>query len=263
MSRSRISAIIVRHFYLFPKSFDRITDALFWPVIDILMWGLTGSWIATGNPDASKLVLAILCALLFWRVLWQSSYEIGINLLEECWNRNLTNLIASPLTKSEWLVACFIQALAKLLVIVAVVSSAVYACYTLNVFSLGPLWPIFFAQLMVFGWTVGLFASGMVFIFGLRGQALTWTLAFFISPLCAVYFPVAVLPEWAQFLSRFMPPSYVFEGMRSIVLTGNAPVALVWQATLLNLVYLVIALWFCNRMFERCRERGFDHLEGN
>lgn len=263
MRLHRVSAMVVRHLYLFPKSLDRITDALFWPVIDILMWGLTGGWITAGNPQAPQLVLAILCALLFWRVVFQSSYEIGINLLEECWNKNLTNLMASPLTKVEWLAACFMQALAKLVVIVCVVSATVYLCYALNVFSLGPLWVVFFVELMVFGWTVGLFAAGMVLYFGLRGQALTWTSAFLLSPLCAVYFPVSMLPDWAQLLSKALPPSYVFEGMRSIVLNGQASPELAWQGAVLNLLYLGLGLWFCNSMFERCRRRGFDHVEGN
>ena len=35
-----------------------------------------------------------------------------------------------------------------------------------------------------------------------------------LSPFAAVFYPLAVLPQWMQGVAHVLPPAYVFEGMR-------------------------------------------------
>ena len=41
---------------------------------------------------------------------------------------------------------------------------------------------------------------------------------FLIMPLICVYYPVSVLPDWLQVIAWALPPTYVFEGMRALIL---------------------------------------------
>ena len=71
-----------------------------------------------------------------------------------------------------------------------------------------------------------------------------------------VLYPVATLPVWMQGVSRFLPPSYVFEGLRAIVHGGNPPqMALVWGG-LLAVVYILLAYWFFIRVYQKALRTG-------
>ena len=41
---------------------------------------------------------------------------------------------------------------------------------------------------------------------------------FLFLPLTCVYYPVAVLPDFLQHVAWMLPPTYVFEGMRALLI---------------------------------------------
>ena len=41
---------------------------------------------------------------------------------------------------------------------------------------------------------------------------------FLLLPLACVYYPVSVLPVWLQYVAWMLPPTYVFEGMRVLLI---------------------------------------------
>jgi ABC-2 type transport system permease protein len=257
----RVEAVIWRQIYLFPKSFDRMTDLFFWPLFEVLTWGLATQWIAGASPLSQQLVLSILTALVFWRVVWVVNYEIGVNLLEECWNRNFTNIVSTPLRKSEWLTANVIVGVLKAALTIFVLAVAIWIGSHLNIFQIGWGWIPLISSLMVSGYCFGFMAAGMVLRLGIRAQALTWTLTFLFAPVSAVYYPLSYLPDWAQMIAVALPTTYIFEGLRTLILEGRFDTtAFAWSVGL-NCVYLVLTLWYFNRAFEAARERGFDHLE--
>lgn len=261
MKWHRSWAIILRHIYLFPRSFDRITDSFFWPILDVVLWGLTATWIGKVAAAESTVILSILTACIFWRVFWMSNYEVGVNLLEECWNRNLTNLIASPISKLEWLTATLAVGIGKLMITVGLMATSIWIFYSLNVFELGWLWIPYVMSLTIFGWVIGFLASSLVLYWGIRAQALAWTLAFILAPISAVYYPLELLPSWAQVIALSLPSTYIFEGIRGMILRGDSGLILLAKSFLLNLAYLALTLYIFNYAFERTRMKGFDHLE--
>ncbi|GAG24721.1 unnamed protein product, partial [marine sediment metagenome] len=103
MNFNRVKAIIIRHIYNFKHSLDRLFDSFYWPVMDIILWGLTSQYIQNTGEKVSHIVLIILSGLIFWQVIWRGQYEITTNLLEELWSQNLVNLFSTPLTVTEWI----------------------------------------------------------------------------------------------------------------------------------------------------------------
>jgi ABC-2 type transport system permease protein len=257
----RISAIIWRQIYLLPRSFDRLTDCFFWPVLDVLVWGITAEWLSRDSSTSSSMVLAIMLSFVMWRMVWFSNYEISINLVEEGWNRNFTNLLATPLTKLEWTIGNIIVGLLKLTTVVIFTALTVWLTYSLNIFDLGVVWIPLTAILITFGWSVGLIASAVILSLGIRAQALSWTLAFVFLPLCAAYAPVSMLPSWVQSIAWVFPATYAFEAMRSVVFEGVLPWDLIYTGMACALGFLVLGLAAVNWCFERTRLVGFDHLE--
>src|SRR3712207_8761664 len=52
-------------------------------------------------------------------------------------------------------------------------------------------------------------------------ENMAWTIMFLLMPLACVYYPVSILPSWLQALAWALPPTYVFEGMRALLIRSE------------------------------------------
>jgi ABC-2 type transport system permease protein len=97
-------------------------------------------------------------------------------------------------------------------------------------------------NLMLTSWSVGLVVSGLVMRNGMGAESLAWTMMFLIMPVICVYYPVSVLPGWLQWLAWALPPTYVFEGMRALILEQQFRADLMLAAFALNAAYFALAI---------------------
>jgi ABC-2 type transport system permease protein len=260
MNYSRISAVVVRHMYSFRRNFDRLSDSIYWPIMDLIVWGLTTVWLqnTAGTPH---LLFIMLTAVVFWQIVWRSNYEISVNLLEESWCRNVVNLFSTPLTVGEWVSAVMVVGLAKVVLGILVGVAASWALYSLNILTIGFALLPFTVLLILFGWTMGFLGAGIIARFGRQFQTIAWMMGFLFAPLSAVYYPVSVLPAWLQPAAYALPPTYVFEGMRKVVTSGVIDWEMLLQGAVLSLGYLALAVWFFMAMFEHRRRGGLQGLD--
>jgi ABC-2 type transport system permease protein len=77
--------------------------------------------------------------------------------------------------------------------------------------------------LFLTGIALGIAGAAIVLRLGPASEWLVWPIPALISPFAGVFYPVSVLPGWMQAVSRILPPSYVFEGLRAVVAGRPAP----------------------------------------
>ena len=111
-----------------------------------------------------------------------------------------------------------------------------------NFFAIGLPLIAFFCNLIFTSWSIGIFVSGLVLRNGLGAESMVWTLMFGLMPLVCVYYPVAVLPVWLQWIAWTLPPTYVFEGMRALVMEHVFRADLMIEAFALNALYFAAAV---------------------
>jgi ABC-2 type transport system permease protein len=172
------------------------------------------------------------------------------------WSRNLANLMMSPLKPVEFVVALMIMSLVRLVIGMVPVSLLAVAFFDFNLYALGLALTAFFANLMLTGWAVGLFVSGLVMRNGLGAENLAWTIMFLLLPLTCVYYPVATLPSWLQVVAWMLPPTYVFEGMRAVLIDHVFRVDLMIQALALNAVMFAAAVAAFLALLKSARRNG-------
>ena len=208
MNRSRIGAVVMRHMYSYRRNFDRLSDSIYWPIMDLIVWGLTTVWLqnTAGTPH---LLFIMLTAVVFWQIVWRSNYEISVNLLEESWCRNVVNLFSTPLTVGEWIAGVMVVGFLKVImgILVGVLTS--WLLYSLNILSIGFALLPFTVLLIIFGWTMGFLGAGIIARFGRQFQIIAWMMGFLFAPLSAVYYPVSVLPAWLQPAAYALPPMFL------------------------------------------------------
>lgn len=260
MKLHRIYGLILRNFFGFRRNLDRLTDSFYWPTIDLLMWGLTSQFF-TIMGGGNNVMLFILSGLIMWLILWKSQYEISINLLDELWNRNLINIFVSPLSFTEWLVSVLLLGILKVILSFSFAIGMAYLLYKVKIFEYGFQLLPFMLVLLLSGWAVGIFVTGLIFRYGTKIQAFCWTLVWVFGPFSAIYYPVAVLPNWAQQVSQFIPMSYAFEGMRTVIASGNIDYQKVGIGLGLAITYLLLGLIFVYKSFDKVMDRGLLKVE--
>jgi ABC-2 type transport system permease protein len=125
-----------------------------------------------------------------------------------------------------------------------------------NLWALGIALAAFFANLMFTGWAVGIFVSGLVLRNGLGAETFAWSIMFLFLPLTCVYYPVSVLPDWLQAIAWSLPPTYVFEGMRALLIGHIFRADLMIQSLALNAVMFSLAVLAFLALLASARRNG-------
>ena len=238
-SAGRIWGMILRYWYVIRSSWPRTAELIYWPLVQMLMWGFLQSYLASTSSFAAKAAGLFIGAVLLWDILVRSQLGFAVAFLEEIWSRNLGHLMMSPLRPAELVAALMAVSFIKLMVAMVPVAILAYAFFGFNVLSLGVAFAAFFANLVLTSWALGLVSTGVVLRWGLGAESFAWLIVFVFLPICCVYYPVGTLPGWLQPIALALPPTYVFEGLRAIVLEGTFLGHLMVKAFALNVLYFI------------------------
>ncbi len=257
-SLARISAMLCRYLYLHKRSLPRAMELIFWPVMELFVWGYLTVYFQTLAPGITgNLAFAFLNGMIFWDILYRNQQAVSISVMEEIWHHNLLNILISPLRLWEWLTATFLYGFMKSAVITAVL--AVLALWVYHFDMAGGLGlsilPLVF-NLLLFAWILGIFTSAMLLWWGYSAEALIWGIPFLIQPLSAIFYPLAILPGWVQAVSRCLPSTYVFEGMRAVLAGNGLPASYFWTSLGLNGLFFLAAVAFFHFMYNRALVSG-------
>jgi ABC-2 type transport system permease protein len=260
----RIWGLLYRHLALYRRSWPRLLELAYWPVLQMCIWGFTARFVTAriagtsgGTLHAAELAgAALLGGVLLWEVALRSQMGVAISFMEEIWSRNLGHVFVSPLRPWELVSALLVMSVIRMLAGVLPAILVAWLLYTFNLFALGPVVVLFFANLMMMGWAVALAVVSLILRHGAGAEALAWSVLFGLTPFAAVFYPVTVLPGAMQAVAFVVPASHVFEGMRAALLLGVVRWDQLGLAFGLNLVWLGAAALLFARQFRAARECG-------
>ena len=257
LSLRRIWGLMFRHIALYRRSWPRLVELAYWPILQMSIWGFTASFfIARGGSNAAAIGGAVMGGVLLWEVALRSQMGMSITFLEEIWSRNLGHVFVSPLRPWELVAALIGMSFLRMMAGVIPAVLLAWALYAFNLFSAGPVLVLFFLNLMVMGWAVALGVISLILRHGAGAEALAWSVLFGITPFSAVFYPVSVLPHVAREIAFIVPASHVFEGMRAALINGEIAWDQLGLAALFNLVWLLGATLIFRRQFQVARTRG-------
>ena len=255
-SLTRIGAMLSRHYYLFRGSWTRIFDLMYWPLLQMVIWGFITVFLNQHSTWFAQAAGVLIGAVLLWDVLVRAQFGFTLSLLEEMWSRNLANLFVAPLRPYEF--GLSLMAMGVIRSAIGVVPAALLAIpmFHYSVFEMGLPLLAFWSMLIMLGWSIGLMIAALLFRFGLAAESYAWASIFLIQPVSGVWYPVDVLPGWLQPVAWALPSAHVFEGMRAVLVSGVFRWDLLASAFALNLVYLALAFGAFLYAFARARQRG-------
>ena len=248
-------ALIRQEAYLTRRSLEIFVDIFFFPLMNVILFGLITRFI--GGASASRNADYLIIGVLLWEVISINQYNVTVSSLWSLWSHNLTNIFIAPVSIVDYLLSHVVAALVRTTLVVALLAFGTYLAFGFNLLTVG--WAnllLFSMNLSLFGWWIGIILLGLIFRFGTRVQAISWGSLFLFQPLTAAFFPVHVLPVWIQHIAYLLPATYVFEAARAAL----ANPAVNWTSTFIalgmNLFYFAIAIYVFDRLFRRSKEVG-------
>ena len=253
----RIWGLMYRHLALYRRSWPRLLELAYWPVLQMCIWGFTASFL-TGRIGGTAVTAgaALMGGVLLWEVTLRSQMGLSISFLEEIWSRNLGHVFVSPLRPHELVLALIGMSFLRMVIGVAPAVLLAWLLYAFNLFTLGPALILFFVNMMVMGWWVALGVVSLILRHGAGAEPLAWGVLFGMAPFSAVFYPVSVLPAFLQPVALALPAAHVFEGMRGILLDGVVRGDHLIAAVGLNILWLGAASLLFARQFHQARVRG-------
>jgi len=255
-SVNRVAAMVWRYWYLLRSSWPRILDLIYWPAVQMLMWGFLQLYVSQNSGFFAQASGVFIGAVLLWDILFRGQLGFSISFLEEMWSRNLGNIMISPLRPVEFIAALMIMSIVRLLIGMIPVTLLAIAFFDFNLWSLGFALAAFFANLILTSWAIGIFVAGLLLRNGMGAEGLAWTIMFLFLPLTCVYYPVSVLPEILQYVAWSLPPTYVFEGMRALLIDHVFRADLMLESLAFNVVLFAVASLAFLKLLQSARAQG-------
>ena len=256
MNLNKIFALSLRHVYLIKGSFPRILDLIYWPTIQILLWGFISKFFTLNSSYYENTVGIILSAAILYDFLFRSSISYNMMFLEEIWSRNFTNLFIAPIKLSEIIAALTFTAVFRTLI--GMVPAAILAIpfFGVSIFKIGAPLIFLLISLYIFGVTLGLLVTSGLIRFGPSFENIAWASLFFLAPLGCIYYPIDILPEWLQIIAKLLPLVHIFEEMRNILIYDLLNYIEIIKATIISLCYFLVGIIVFYLSYDGAKNRG-------
>ena len=256
MSWNKIFALSLRHVYLIKGSFPRILDLIYWPTIQIFLWGFISKFFTLNSTIYENTVGIILSAAILYDFLFRSSISYNMMFLEEIWSRNFTNLFIAPIKISEIIAALTFTAIFRTLIGLIPAALLAIPFFGVSILKIGTPLIFLLVTLYIFGVTLGLLVTSGLIRFGPSFENIAWASLFFLAPLGCIYYPIDVLPNWLQIIAKLLPLVHIFEEMRNILIYDIINYYQIFKAIFISFVYFMIGIIIFYLSYNGAKNRG-------
>jgi ABC-2 type transport system permease protein len=252
----KIYALSLRHIYLIKSSFPRILDLIYWPSIQIFLWGFISKFFTLSSSYYNNTVGIILTAAILYDFLFRSSISYNMMFLEEIWSRNFTNLFIAPIKINEIIAALTLTAILRTLIGLVPAALLAIPLFGVSIFKIGIPLIFLLLSLYIFGITLGLMVTAGLIRFGPSFENIAWASLFFLAPLGCIYYPIEILPAWLQFIANILPLVHIFEEMRNILINDVINVYQIIKSILISSAYFIFGVIVFYISYFGARKRG-------
>lgn len=257
MNLLRVRTVIKRHWLVLWRSPHRWFEIGFWPVMDVVLWGSLGAFVAQENETSRAATPYLLAGIVLFWTLTQVQMTLATGVMEETWTRNLLNILTTSVTPAEYIAGVAVFGMAKLALALGTLTAMTLGLYGFDLTALG--WSVIpiVVLLILNGWAVAFLVIGLILRYGQSAEILTWGINYVVLAISGVFFPVEALPGFIRPIADVLPTTHAFAAARE-ALDGN-PIP--WDRLALSTVgtgvFVAGSLLFAAHMLKVFRARGF------
>jgi len=261
ISLASIWGVVLRHARMWKRDPNPILFGLFWPLLDVVIWGFLGAWIQQSQvTQFQNYELTALLGILLWQVIGRGCNIIGLTLADELWSNNILNMFSLPLRMAEWIVGVLVFDVIIMALTTIVCMSIIVMLYNVSMWDLFSTYLIFVPPLFFSSIWIGFTCLQTIVTLGKRGIEIGFIIGWVLLPFSGAYYPIEVLPAWGQMISAWLPMSYVFQGMRGYLMHQQDPTLYLIKGYAISIVYAICAVVLFVYCFNRSKQKGLARL---
>jgi len=261
-------AVVRREWTIFVRYPSWIIALFIWPVIFPMGYILTARALSGTNgiglatfqrtTGLNEYVGYIAVGTMIW--MWQNIvlWNIGGSLRNEQLRGTLESNWLSPTWRFSYLLGASVPQLISMLMLMFV--ATLEYIFLFNVQFEGSLWLSLLVILFAIPSVYGLgFAFASLVITMKESNAFVFLVRGIVMVFCGITYPIAMLPDWMQTVSKWLPQTYIIHGVRTAALSteGLSGITLDLQMlAIFGVIWLAIGYLLFNRMERRARKTG-------
>ena len=261
-------AVVRREWTIFVRYPSWIIALLIWPVIFPMGYILTARALSGTNgiglatfqrtTGLDEYVGYIAVGTMIW--MWQNIvlWNIGGSLRNEQLRGTLESNWLSPTWRFSYLLGASVPQLISMLMLMFV--ATLEYIFLFNVQFEGSLWLSLLVILFAIPSVYGLgFAFASLVITMKESNAFVFLVRGIVMVFCGITYPIAMLPDWMQTVSKWLPQTYIIHGVRTAAISteGLSGITLDLQMlAIFGVIWLAIGYLLFNRMERRACKTG-------
>src|SRR5947199_1323270 len=257
-----LSGVIERNIYLVKRYIWWDIAFFLWTVANTL----TIVFIAKGIPavggkiDVEKVTTILLVGAVIWAYLGIIFEILTETVAWERWEGTIEYTFMAPLSRPVHLFGMGFFAIGYGVVRAILLFGVVAAFFSLhlpNADYVSALVLLIVASISFIG--IGMMTAVLPLISPEKGTQLGFVAQGTMLVVSGVYYPVSVLPDWMQAISKISPATYALRGIRNAILNGYGPGAVwgdIWPLLVIGLVSVPLGLWVFHRGERYAKKHG-------
>jgi ABC-2 type transport system permease protein len=261
-------AIVRREWTIFVRYPSWVIALFIWPVIFPMGYILTARALSGTNgiglatfqrtTGLDEYVGYIAVGTMIW--MWQNIvlWQVGGSLRNEQMRGTLESNWLSPTWRFSYLLGASVPQFVSMLMLMVV--AVLEYIFLFNVKFEGSVWLALLVILFAIPSVYGLgFAFASLVITLKETNAFVFLVRGIVMVFCGITYPIAILPEWMQTVSKWLPQTYIIHGVRTAALSteGFSSVANDLQMlAIFGIFWVVVGYSLFNRMERRARKTG-------
>ncbi|MBI5959328.1 MAG: ABC transporter permease [Chloroflexi bacterium] len=257
-------AFVARNFNLVKRYWGWEVVWMAYSIADSLAVTFIGAGVGeiTGQTqiDTNFMITYLLIGTLVWRFLSSIFHNISEMIAWERWEGTIEYTFMAPVRRFNQMIGQTFFAILYSLIFTVILGVTVATFFDLDLSDadlLSALILLLVGSLSFVG--IGMVASILPLLYPERGAQMTNIVQAFFLLVSGIYYPVTVLPEWLQVLSKISPATYVLEGMRAALLPETAksdPLTYVVPLLIMGLVMLPLGIHLFQRAERYTKRTG-------
>ena len=261
-------AVVRREWTIFIRYPSWIIALFIWPVIFPMGYiltaralsGMDGSGLTTfqNTTGLTEYVGYIAVGTMIW--MWQNIvlWAVGYSLRNEQMRGTLESNWLSPTWRFAYLLGSSVPQLVSMFMLM-LVSGLEYA-FLFRVNFSGSLWLTLLVILAAIPSVYGLgFAFASVVITLKEANAFVFLVRGIVMVFCGITYPLAILPDWMQSVSQWLPQTYIIHAVRTAALSTEGFSGIAFDLKMLvifGIIWLAFGYLLFNMMERRARQTG-------
>jgi ABC-2 type transport system permease protein len=186
-------------------------EMLFWPLIGIFSVGLLTRFLNLGEET----VAFILIGAVTMNTVQIAQLDLSYALLYSVWSKSLKHELIAPVNLAHILMGTSLVGLVRGLFVFGLMGGLSLYFFNMDLGRPGLIGFIWFLLGMFLNAAIiGALVVALVLRFGQRAEVAAWAFSYLVMLLCGLYYPVSVLPRWAQLVAQLIPLTYFLDYFR-------------------------------------------------